>query len=188
MRPLGTWLCFPGGPAMGVSRAASAHLYRFSAPVRILSSLSICWWIRALWLCNAAGGRICPRGHSCEEVTGHWVGQQGHGGQRQGWTALGRRWARRVPLWTQQPSWRPARRRSVAPRILLRFRIPSIASMTRPAHANAGLHTFKVEGLTSQLCQGTDGEQPACRVAGSPLGHPYCGWAPSQLAAYCGKY
>lgn len=150
-----------------VSRAASAHLYRFSAPVRILSSLSICWWIRALWLCRRPGGESAERSQPCEEVTGHWAqaSKDMAGSDRAGlpWEDAGPVGCRSG---TQQPSWRPAGRRSVAPRILLRFRIPSITSMTRPAHANAGLHTFRWRGRPASSCQGTDGEQPACRVRG----------------------
>lgn len=52
----------------------------------------------------------------CREVTalqrGHrslGPGQQGHGGRGQGWTALGRRWAHRVPLWGSAAQLEPRR-------------------------------------------------------------------------------
>lgn len=65
----------PQGTAAPLSRrmgaVAGTHLYRFSAPVRIRSSLLICWWTWALRLCRRPRG-VCARGsRPCGEAAGH---------------------------------------------------------------------------------------------------------------------
>ena len=96
-----------------VSRAASTHLYRFSAPVRILSSLLICWWIRALRLCRQPFCEFARRSQPCREATGHGgqASKDMAGGDVAGTGAPGRIWACPVWLWVSaaQPG-APARR------------------------------------------------------------------------------
>lgn len=113
-----SWGSSPGW----VSWAASAHLYRFSAPVRILSSLSICWWIRALRLCRWPCSESVERSQPCREATGHW-GQASK--DMAGRDRAGLPWEDAGPIGclsgAQQPSWSPTGRWPIALSILLHF-------------------------------------------------------------------